>query len=210
MRRFVVALPVVALVVAGFTPSVRAQEAQKSRGTLVSMAADSITVKVGATDVTYAVDSSTRVEAPGGSTKTRQAEAAGKPGPKLGEILKVGDAVEVTYRGANRHADAIRKVSSPGSGGVPARNSDGTVTAVSAGSLSISGSSGGGATFTQTFAVDANTKVTAKGASTALAASGGRGPITTLIAKGDQVSVSFEQAGSALRATDIRVTAKAK
>jgi hypothetical protein len=209
MRPFFAALPVAALVLAGFTPAAHAQENKASRGTLVAMTASSVTVKVGGSELQFSVDDKTRVEAPGGATKTRQAAAAGKPGLKLSEMLKVGDAVEVSYRDAAvRHAYRIRKVSSPGSGGVPSRVAAGTVTAISGTSISISGSSGGGATFSQTFSIDADTKVAAKGASTALAGSGGRGPVTTLVAKGDQVSVSYDDAGGSLRAADIRVTVK--
>ena len=206
MRPVVLALPLAVLAFVASSTSTLAQEL-KSRGSVVAMAADSITVKVGATDMKFSVDDKTSVQAPGGGTKTRAAQAAGKAGPKLSEILKVGDAVEVTYTDAGgRHASSIRKVSSPGSGGVPAKNSAGTVTAVSASSLTIEGSSGGGAKFTQTFAIDANTHVVARGASTSLA---GGGPVTNAVGKGDHVNVSFDEAGGTLRATEVRVTAKA-
>lgn len=206
MRRFAFALPLVALALVGWAPDAGAQE-QKSRGTIVSMAADSVTVKVGQTDLKFTVDEKTNVMAPGGSTASRQATAAGKSGPKLSEILKVGDAVEVNYTDAGgRHATSIRKVSSPGSGGVPSKNSVGTVTAVSASSLTIEGSSGGGAKFTQTFGIDSKTHVVARGASTKLA---GGAPITNVVAKGDRVSVEFDESGGALHASEVRVTQKA-
>jgi hypothetical protein len=210
MRRFLGVLPITVLALAVFTTPAGAQE-KKSRGTLINMTADSITVKVATTEIKFAVDSSTHVEAPGGATKTRAAAAAGQPGAKLSDILKVGDAVEVSYtETGGRHATEIRKVSSPGSGGVPAKMSEGVVTAVTSSSLSISGSSGGGGKFTQTFVIDDKTKVQAKGASTALAASGGKGPVTSLVATGDHVSVSFDESAGTLHATDIRVTMKAK
>lgn len=211
MRGSIVASSVAALfVLCLFPPQASAQETQKSRGTLISMAADSVTVKVGTADLKFSVDEKTVVEAPGGSTKTRAAAAAGKPGPKLSEVLKVGDPVEVSYKdAATRHATSIRKLSALPSADAPSHVSNGTVTAVTATSLTISGTSGGGATFTQTFAIDDKTRVTAKGASTALASSGGKGPANALIAKGDRVSVSYEAAGSALHASEIRVTLKA-
>src|SRR5262249_6582572 len=138
------------------------------------------------------------------------AAAAGKTGPKVTDLLKVGDAVEVSYADAGgRHADSIRKVSSPGSGGVPGKTAAGTVTGVSASSLTIEGANGGGAKFTQTYTVDEKTKVVERGASTATAATGGRGTFTDLVGKGDRVSVSFEEAGGGVRASEIRVTAKA-
>jgi hypothetical protein len=211
MRRFWLAVPLAVLVLGGFVSQAQAQDSQKSRGTVTAMAGDSITVKVGAADVKFTIDQKTHVEAPGGGTKTRQAAAAGAAGPKLSEILKVGDAVEVSYHDAGgRHADLIRKVSSPGSGGVPGHESSGTVTAVSATSLSISGSSGGGGTFTQTFTIDDKTKVTARGATHATATTGGRATFTSLVGKGDHVNVSFEDASGTLRASEVRVTAKGK
>jgi hypothetical protein len=206
MRPVVFVLPLAVLAFVVTSTQATAQE-QKSRGSLTAMANDSITVKVGNTDMKFSVDDKTVVEAPGGGTKSRAAQAAGKAGPKLSEVLKVGDAVEVTYTDAGgRHASSIRKVSSPGSGGVPGKNSSGTVTAVSASSLSIEGSSGGGAKFTQTFVIDAKTHVVARGASKSLA---GGGPITNAVGKGDRVDVAFDESGSTLHATEVRVMAKA-
>jgi Domain of unknown function (DUF5666) len=205
MRRFF-ALSLVALAAIWPANPAGAQEL-KSRGTLTAMAADSITVKVGTTDVKFAVDDKTAVTAPGGSTKAKQAAAAGKAGPKLSEVLKVGDAVEVSYTEAGgRHASEIRKVSSPGSGGVPAKRAAGTVSAVSASSLTIDGSGGGGAKFTQTFVIDGKTHVIARGASKSL---GAGAPVTNAVGKGDTVSVSFDESGGSLHANEIRVTAKA-
>jgi hypothetical protein len=209
MRRLVLALPL-ALVVAGWFPQhAHAQALKKSRGTLTNMAADSVTVKVGTTEVQFKVDEKTMVQAPGAGTKTRQAAAAGKSGAKLSDVLHVGDAVEVSYHDADKHAASIRKVSSPGSGGVPSKTASGTVTEISGTSMSINGSSGSGATFTQTFAIDAKTKVIGRGLGTAAQKSGGHAAVDTLIGKGDRVSVSFDDAGGSLRATEIRVTAKA-
>jgi hypothetical protein len=205
MRRFLFALPVAALIAGLHTPA-SAQEL-KSRGSLVSMAADSITVKVGTTDMKFTVDAKTTVSAPGGGTKERAASASGKSGPMLSEVLKVGDAVEVSYTEAGgRHATLIRKVSSPGTGGIPAKKADGTVTAISASSLTIEGSSGGGSKFTGTYAIDSKTHVIVAGASKTLA---GGAPITNAVGKGDKVSVSFDDAGGSPKATEIRVTAKA-
>lgn len=207
MRRFAIALTLATIALIGWlVPQAGAQEL-KSRGSIVTMAADSITVKVGTTELKFSVDDKTSVTAPGGSTASRAAAASGKAGPKLSELLKVGDAVEVSYTEAGgRHATSIRKVSSPGSGGVPAKTAAGTVTAVSASSLTIEGSGGGGSKFTQTYAIDSKTHVVARGASTSLA--GGQ-PITNAVGKGDRVNVSFEEAGGSLKATEIRVMAKA-
>ena len=212
MRRILLALMVATLAILGWqVPQAQAaQDTKQARGSIASIAADSITVKVGTTDMSFAVDAKTHVEARGGSTAMAKAEAAGKPGPKLGDLLKVGDAVEVSYTEAGgRHATSIRKVSTPGSGGVPDKTASGTVTAVSASSLTIEGSGGGGSKFSQTYVINEKTKVVARGASTATASTGGRGTVTSLIAKGDKVSVSFEEAGANVHAKEIRVTAKA-
>ena len=212
MRRLLLAVPLAALSVVGWpTTHALAQDTKTSRGTLTAMAADSVTVKVGMTDMRFSVDEKTSVEASGAGTRTRQAAAAGKAGPKLGELLKVGDAVEVSYHdvAGSLHAARIRKVSTPGSAGVPGKTSAGKVTAVSATSLTIAGSAGGGAAFTQTFAIDPKTNVTGRGAGTAAAKAGGTVVATDLIGMGDTVSVSYREEGAMLHASNVRVTAKA-
>jgi Domain of unknown function (DUF5666) len=206
MRPLVLALPLAVLAFVALPVRQAAAQTTNSRGTLTAMTTDSITVKVGTTDMKFTIDPKTTVEAPGGGTKERQAQAAGKPGAKLSDVLKVGDAVEVSHTAAN-HATMIRKVSSPGSGGVPAKTATGTVTAISATSMSIEGSSGGGgAKFTQTFSIDSKTHVVARGASTTLA---GGAPITNAVGKGDRVSVEFDEAAGSPHATEVRVTMKA-
>jgi hypothetical protein len=89
--------------------------------------------------------------------------------------------------------------------------SNGTVKAIAAGKLTIVGSSGGGARFTQTFIIDSDTAVIGRGAGTKAAANGGRVSLTDFVASGDQVRVSYRKAsGGALHATDVRVMLKAK
>jgi hypothetical protein len=175
------------------------------------MAADSVTVKVGTADMKFSVDDKTKVEAPGAGGKARQAAAAGKTGPKLSEVLVVGQAVAVSYHdmGGTLHAAAIRRVSSVGNAGAPGKTSTGKVTAVSATSLTIAGTASGGVTFTQTFTIDPKTTVTGRGAGTAAAAKGGRTVATDLIGMGDTVNVSFREEGATLHASSVRVAAKA-
>ena len=215
MRRRFVALALGALVVAGWpaTPAF-AQPTKTARGTVTAMAADSIGVKVQGVDMKFGVDSKTTVEARGAGTKSRAAQAAGAAGPKLSEVVKVGDNVEVTYHDMNGtlHAAKIRAVASAGpatAAEAAPKSSNGTVKSVSATSLSISGSSGGGATFEQTFTIDSKTKVVGRGAGTKAQAAGGKVAITDLIAAGDKVSVSFHDMGGTLHASEVRVTAKA-
>ncbi len=211
MRRLLLAVPLAALSVVGWpTTHALAQDTKTARGTLTAMAADSVTVKVGAVDMKFSVDDKTKVEAPGAGGTARQAAAAGKAGPKLADVLVVGQAVEVSYHdmGGALHAAAIRRVSSVGTAGAPGKTSAGKVTAVSATSLTIAGTASGGATFTQTFTIDPKTSVTGRGAGTAAAAKGGRIAATDVIGMGDTVSVSFREEGAMLHASSVRVTAK--
>ena len=215
MRRTFVALALGALVVAGWpTTQAFAQDTKTARGSVTAMAADSISVKVQSVDMKFAVDGKTVVEARGAGTKSKAAQAAGMAGPKLGDVVKVGDAVEVSYHdmGGSLHAAKIRAVASPGpatAAAAASKTSNGTVKSVSPTSLSISGTAGGGATFDQTFVIDAKTKVVGRGAGTAAAAKGGKTAITDLVATGDKVTVHFHDMGGTLHAAEVRVTAKA-
>jgi len=208
MRPTLVALAL-ALALVHSQGSALAQSAAKTaRGTVTAMAADTVTVKVGTTDMTFTVDAKTNVVAVGGSTKDRAAQAAGAPGPKLADIIKVGQPVSVRYTatGTTNHASSITAVSTAGADPAAAKTSNGTVDAVSATSLTISGSSGP-AKFNQTFTIDSETKVVGKGVGTAT--KGARVVITDLVGKGDQVGVTYRMAGTALHATEVRVTTKA-
>ena len=216
MRRMFLALAVTTLVVAGWLPSrALAQDSNKTRGTISALGGDSVTVKVRDQEMKFSVDAKTVVEARGGGTKARQAEAAGKAGPKLSEVVKTGDAVEVTYvdapSGALRatHIRAIQSVANTGDAKPSEMVSSGTVKSVAANTITIAGSSGHGATFTQSFMIDPSTKVVAKGAGTAAAAKGGKLAITDAVAAGDRVSVSYHEGGGSLQASEVRVTRKA-
>ncbi len=213
MRRLLLAVPLAALSVVGWpTTHALAQDTKTARGTLTAMGVDTVTVKVGTTDMKFSVDDKTTVEAPGAGGKARRATAAGKAGPKLAEVLTVGQAVEVSYHtvGGTLHAATIKRVSSASNASAPGKTSTGKVTAVSATSLTITGSTSGGAgTFTQTFTIDPKTIVTGRGAGTAARAKGGKTVATDLIGMGDTVSVSFREEGAALHASNVRVTTKA-
>jgi hypothetical protein len=73
--------------------------------------------------------------------------------------------------------------------------------------MTIHGSSGSGAKFTQTFTIDGDTKVIGTGAGTKT--QGAKVAITDLVANGDTVAVSYHEMGTTLHAADVRVTAKA-
>jgi len=196
------------VIVALFSWDVRsslAQESRMTRGTITSLATDSVTVKVGSQDLVFGVDPRTVVETRGGATKTRAAKSAGRPGPQLSELLYAGQSVEVTYntRAGERHASRVRAIAKLSeSDGV--EHSEGTVTSVSATSVAIQGKNGK-ASFTQTFAIDPHTKVIGKGLSTMAASKGGRIAITDAVAVGDTVGVWFKTSSDALHASEVHV-----
>jgi hypothetical protein len=214
MKRLFLALPLAVLSVVGLpTSHAFAQDAKTARGTVTDIGGSSVTVKIGAQEMTFSVDNQTRVEVRGGSTKSRQLAAAGKPGPFLADVMKVGWSVAVHYQDTDNgpHASLFHVISSPASmATAPSEEmSHGIVKSMGPDSITISGPSGGGATFTQTFIVDSNTKVIAKGAGHATAARGGRAPFTELIASGDRVSVSYRKSGNTLYASDVHVIMRA-
>lgn len=200
---------------AGLTVRADAQESRTARGSVTAVAGDSITVKAGERELKFTVDSKTLLTASGAGTAERKADAAGKPGPRLGDFVKAGDAVEVSYQESNMRASSIRRVNSPGPGGGSvsgdrAETANGTVDSISGSTLSISGSAGSGGSFKQSYAVDANTKVIAVGASTAAAAKGGKLVLTDFIGVGDQVTVTYRKSASGLHAEEVRVRTKGK
>jgi uncharacterized protein DUF5666 len=219
MKPTLIALALGALAVVGWpTNQLLAQETKMARGTVTALGADSVTVKVGEQEMKFSVDAKTNVEAVGAGTRTRQAQAAGQAGPKLSEVVKVGQPVAVSYheQGGSLHASRIRAIASVPSGAgaaattgaAGAKTANGTVKTITPTSMTITGSSGSGATFTQTFTIDSSTKVIGKGAGTAAAAAGGKTAVTELVGNGDHVSVTYHAAGNALHAAEIRVTMK--
>jgi uncharacterized protein DUF5666 len=195
-------------------PYAFAADAKVARGTVVAIGGASLSVKVRDEQLTFSIDPNTVVEARGAGTRTRAAQAEGKPGPKLAEVLTIGQGVAVTYHEMNGvlHASMVRAVIASGDGAAAepeSLSSSGTVQTIAANTMTITGAGGGGATFTQTFIIDEQTKVFAKGAGTAAAAKGGRVPFTEIVASGDLVNVSYHKVGDALHAADVRVTRKA-
>ena len=211
MRR-ILAIPLAAALLALVAASAHAQPTQTARGTVTAMSADSLTISAGDKPMTFMVDAKTVVTATGAGTASRTAEAAGKTGPKLADVLKVGESVEVQYHdlGGKLHAANVRRTRSAGAGGggveERAETATGTVEAVTGTSLSIAGSGSGGASFKQTFTIDQQTKVVGRGAGTA--ASKGKVTATDLIGVGDRVSVTYHKMGDTLHAAEIRVTQK--
>ena len=210
--RFAIALLIVG---GGLASQAAAQETKSARGTVTAIGGDAITVKAADRELKFTVDAKTVLTASGAGTAARKAEAAGKPGTRLGDFVKAGDAVEVSYQetGSTMRATRIERVSSAGAGGGSmsgdrSESSTGTVDSLSGSTLVISGSAGSGS-FKQSFAVDATTKIIAMGAGTAAAATSGKVAITDFVGVGDQVTVSYRKAASGLHADEVRVRSKA-
>jgi len=214
MRRTVLAIALAVVALVGWPAShAFAQTTKTAKGTVTAVAADSVTVKAGAQEMKFAVDSATTVTATGAGTKTRKAEAEGGK-PKITELLSAGTPVEVKYhdQGGTLHAASIRAIASAGDmgGGVmadkpAAKTASGTVKSVSASSLVISE-----AGKDMTFSVDKDTTVVGKGLGTKGATTGGKLAITDALAAGDMVSVTYHDMSGTMHAATVRVTAKGK
>jgi len=188
------------------------------RGTVTAMAGDTVTIKTLDKDMSFKVDAKTDIVAKGGSTATRAAQAAGAAGPKLSDIIKVGEGVEVTYTedGGVMHAKQIRGdvlvPSAPKAPEAPAaakQKATGKVTAVAGDTITVNA-----AGKDWTFKVDSKTDIVAAGGSTATRAAqaaGAAGPkLGDIVKVGDQVEVDWHDMAGVNHATYVRVLAKAK
>lgn len=110
MRRLVGIL--VALTLVGAVPAAYASDKTKTaKGTVKTVAADSITVTDAAgKDWTFDVDTKTKVIAAGGSHKTAETKSMGKS-PLIVDVVKVAGKVTVKYHemeGGKMHAAEVR------------------------------------------------------------------------------------------------------
>jgi hypothetical protein len=190
-----------------------ADDSKVAKGTITAISGASLTVKVGDQDMAFNVDTSTMVTARGASSKSARLAATGKPGPHLSDVLQPGQAVAVTYSNmaGSFRASAIKAIpkASANTNPAPDLRSTGVVKATGADWITINGTTGGGASFEQTFKLDPHTLVWAKGASRAVAAKGGKAPFTELIGHGDRVIVAYHKSENGLLASDLHVTMKA-
>jgi hypothetical protein len=203
----------VLIVGAGLTAQAVAQDTKSARGTVTAVSGDSISVKVAEKELKFVVDPKTVLEASGAGTASRKADATGKPGLRIADFVKAGDAVDVTYHETGMHATRIRRVTSAGSGGGStseerAETARGRVDSLSGSTLAISGSTGAGGSFKQSYTVDASTRVVAVGASTA-SATKGKIVIADFVGAGDQVEVRYSKTAGGLHADEVRVLSKA-
>lgn len=216
MKRLITLLTCTVLVASS---SALAQATKTVKGSVTNVGPNTITVAVAGKDMTFNVDVKTTVVARGAGTKAKAAEAAGKTGPGVAEVLKAGEAVEVVYHEAGMHADTVRAIASvppPPPPPAPkaaedqktkAATESGVVTAVSGTSLTIKGKAGETA-----FTVDGKTVVSGTGFGTAgkkIADAGGKPTLGEFVHSGDSVSVTYHDTGVAKMATNVRVTKKA-
>jgi hypothetical protein len=189
------------------------------KGKITNVGANTITVNVAGKDMTFNVDVKTSVVAKGGGTKTREAQASGKTGPGIADVLKAGEAVEVAYHEAEMHADSVRVIASvpdappqppPAKADAPAKpkgmTATGVVSAVSGNTLTVKEKTGDA-----TFTVDNKTIVSGKGFGTAgrkLEDSGGKPTLGEFVKEGDTVTVTYVEEGGAKKASNVRVVQK--
>jgi hypothetical protein len=176
-----------------------------TRGTIINVQGSTLTLKVGDRAMAFTVDRDTVVTAEGAGTASRAAAAAGRSGPKLSDLLKAGDAVEVMYRETNgaRHASKVRRTRTPGgrtSEETVVETTTGTVETVAPGAIRVNTGS-----TRQSFVIDRDTKVVARGAGTVSRARDGGVTVPELVTIGSRVTITYHRSGDALRAAEIRV-----
>jgi len=201
--RLAIPLSAVLVLAVGAT-SALAQGTKKASGTISSVSGTSVVVKTATGDMTFTIDKDTVITEPGGGTKAKAAKAEGKSGVPSTDVLKEGQAVEVSYHdmGGTMHAASIRtiaKVPTEKPASAVAKTAHGTVKDVSATSLTITD-----AGKDMTFVIDSSTHVVGKGMSTATKDTGGKAPITDLIKSGESVSVTYHDMGGTLHAATVR------
>ena len=191
-----------------------AQETTWVRGVVTTISGSTVTVKVGAQDMAFAVDKATVVIGEGGSTADRAAKAAGKEGAALTDVLKAGESVEVHYavKGAANYASLIRRgvLASPAAPQAaakapaePGKSVSGQVDAVTGSSITLTAS---GKQYA--FAVDAATVVlgTGFGTMTREKLRAGEKPVLTdFIKPNDLVLVDYKMKGTQMVASEIHM-----
>lgn len=183
-------------------------QTKEARGTVTAVTTTTMTVKVGTQDMTFLVDSNTRLEVRR-AAKEVQSQQPGSPKPRVNDFFEVGNPVLVRYKSDNagNHALDIERVGSPGSAEPtnPTKLAEGKVTSVTATHVTVAANGRD-----MTFAVTGDTDVLVKGATKATKAAGGTTQLTTFVHSGDMVSVSYKEAAGAMTATEIRVRVSSK
>ena len=194
-----------------------ADESKTVRGTVTSIAGDSITVKAMDKDMTFKLDKTTEVIAKGGTTAMREAQKLGAEGIRISDLVKVGDGVEVKYHemGGAMHATMIRAGVSAGPTATSGEAAEpeskritGKVTRVTADSFAVNADGKD-----WMFKVDKSTYVEGKGGTTKTRALEQEGKPSTLdqfLQMNDEVQVEYAEMAGAMHAKEIRILAKAR
>jgi hypothetical protein len=203
-NRFVMLAVGITVAVLGSTGQAGAQT-KEARGTVSGVAEQSVTVKVGAQELTFFVDRETRLEVRSADKEFQQAKAP-TARPRVNDYFAPGNIVLVRYEDVSgrHHALDIQRASTTGAGGgsisEPARIAAGKVKAITASQLTLEANGGA-----SVFAITGDTGVLKKGATKATKAAGGSTPITTFVRPGDSVSISYSDRAGVATASEVRV-----
>lgn len=212
MRRAAV-LFAATLLTLSLSAAVAAQE-KWARGKVTAVAGNAVTIDVKGQPMTFAVDSSTQYIARGGSTMKKEAERTGAK-LTLGDVVKVGDNVEIRYveSAGSMLAKSVRVGIGASAGtsdqaaAAGSKQMDGVVSEVSGGSLVVKPASGDALSFT----VDPKTRVTGQGLGTMAKekqAAGSKLTLLDAVAVGDAVQVTYTTVGETKHATAVRILKK--
>jgi len=210
-RLVVVALVVVGLGMLGMA-NMRAQERQVAKGTVVSMAGDTLTVKVSGKDMVFTVDKATTVIARGAGTKAAQSAPMG--GAKIGDLIKAGEGVEVQYtvKGTANYATTVRAGVDPSETTAAPKDEtqrvSGKATAVTNATLAVSAD---GKDYQ--FAITSATIVVGAGAGKLTREKkevGAKTVLSDFVHVGDGVLVIYAMKGTTMEATEVRLSAPVK
>jgi len=202
--RFVMLAVGITVAVLGSTSQAAAQT-REARGTVSGVTERSMTVKVGAQEMTFFADHDTHLEVQREAKDVQQARAP-LAKPNVNDYFAPGNTVLVRYRedSGRHHALEIRRVGSTGPGGgsisEPAKIATGKVRAITASQLTLDANGR-----ESVFAITADTDVLKKGATTATKAAGGHTPITTFVHPGESVSISYSESAGHATASEVRV-----
>jgi len=174
-------------------------QTKEARGSVTALTTTTMTVKVGAQDMTFYIDGDTHLEVRRAAKQVQSQQPNAKP--RVNDFFEVGNPVLVRYQEDNgrNHALDIERVGSAGSAN-PSKLAEGKVTSVSASHLTVAADGRD-----MTFAITGDTDVLVKGATKATKAAGGGTPLTTFVHSGDMVSVSYKDAAGTTTASEIRV-----
>ncbi len=210
MRRAAVSIAV-ALVTLSLSAALAAPQEKRARGKVTAITATAITIDVDGKPTAFGIDTaSTKFIARGGTTKTKAAERTGIK-PTLGDTVKIGDNVEITYQesGGRMLATQVRVgvASEAGMLGEGQATIEGVVSEVSGATLGIRRAKGEPVTFM----VDAKTRIIGQGLGTMAKEKQAAGAKLTLgdaVAVGDTVQVTYTLSGDMKHATAVRVVRK--